>query len=195
MSDSAANFDAARRVMVVSQLRPQGVTDARVLAAMGAVPRQDHVSAANRAAAYGDRPLRLDDGSPMMPPAELGLLLSRLAPRPGERALVVGGGAGYAAALLRHIGLEVESPEDKGTAPVDLILVEGAIEQLPAALAKRLAPGGRVGAAIVEDGVTRLATGRATANSSAGQSIGFTSFAEAQVPRLPGTSSAPAFAF
>lgn len=195
MSDSAANFDAARRVMVASQLRPQGVTDARVLAAMGSVPREDHVSAGNQASAYGDRPLRLDDGSPMMPPAELGLLLSRLAPKPGERALVVGGGAGYAAALLRHIGLDVESSLDKGSGPVDLILVEGAIERLPADLAKRLAPDGRVGAAIVEDGVTRLATGRVAASSSGGPSVGFTSFAEAQVPRLPGTISAPAFAF
>lgn len=194
MSDSAANFDAARRVMVVSQLRPQGVTDARVLAAMSSVPRQDYVPARAQAAAYGDRPLRLDDGSPMMPPAEIGLLLSRLAPRPGERALVVGGGGAYAAALLRHMGLDVETTEDKGSGPVDLILVEGAIEQLPAGVAKRLAADGRVGAAIVEDGVTRLAIGRAAASSS-GTTVGFTSFAEAQVPRLPGTSSAPAFAF
>jgi protein-L-isoaspartate(D-aspartate) O-methyltransferase len=194
MSDSAANFDAARRVMVVSQLRPQGVTDARVLAAMSSVPRQDYVPARAQAAAYGDRPLRLDDGSPMMPPAEIGLLLSRLAPRPGERALVVGGGGAYAAALLRHMGLDVETTEDKGSGPVDLILVEGAIEHLPAGVAKRLAADGRVGAAIVEDGVTRLAIGRAAASSS-GTTVGFTSFAEAQVPRLPGTSSAPAFAF
>lgn len=194
MSDSAANFDAARRVMVTSQLRPQGVTDARVLAAMGTVPRQDYVPAASRASAYGDRPLRLDDGSPMMPPAEIGLLLSRLAPRPGERAWVVGGGGAYAAALLRHMGLDVETTEDKGSGPVDLVFVEGAIEHLPAGVAKRLAADGRVGAAIVEDGVTRLAIGRAAASSS-GTTVGFTSFAEAQVPRLPGTSSAPAFAF
>ncbi len=193
MSDSSANFDAARRVMVVSQLRPQGVTDARVLAAMASVPRQDHVSAANVASAYGDRPLRLADGSPMMPPAELGLLLTRLAPRPGERALVVGGGGAYAAALLRHIGLEVDT-DAAASGPVDLILIEGAIDQLPDGLADRLAPDGRVGAAIVEDGVTRLATGRG-ADSSHGKTIAFTSFAEAQVPLLPGTRRAPAFAF
>lgn len=193
MSDSATNFDAARRVMVASQLRPQGVTDARVLAAMAAVPREDHVPAGQQALAYGDRPLKLADGSPMMPPAELGLLLTRLAPLPGERALVVGGGGGYAAALLRHIGLDVDTSAD-GASAVDLILVEGAIEQLPASLSRRLSPDGRVGAAIVEDGVTRLAIGRVAA-SSAGQSVGFTSFAEAQVPVLPGFSNAPAFAF
>ena len=193
MSDDTAKFDLARRTMVASQLRPQGVTDARVLAAMGSVPRQDHVPAQARASAYGDRPLRLEDGSPMMPPAELGLLLNRLAPRPGERALVVGGGGAYATAILRHIGLEVAAAGDS-TSMVDLILVEGAIDILPDHLAGRLAPGGRVGAAIVEDGVTRLAIGRA-ADSSTGKTIGFTSFAEAQVPLLPGTSRAPAFAF
>ncbi|MEO7411479.1 MAG: protein-L-isoaspartate O-methyltransferase [Sphingomicrobium sp.] len=194
MSAPAANFDVARRNMVASQLRPQGVTDARVLAAMGSVPREDYVPAGSQALAYGDRPIRLDDGSPMLPPTELGLLLSRLAPLPGERALVVGGGGAYAAALLRHIGLDVEV-DDGGSSPVDLILVEGAIEQLPAHLARRLASDGRVGAAIVEDGVTRLAFGRAPASTTAARTVGFTSFAEAQVPVLPGNSSAPAFAF
>jgi protein-L-isoaspartate(D-aspartate) O-methyltransferase len=194
MSAPAANFDAARRTMVANQLRPQGVTDVRVLAAMGSVPREDYVPAGSQASAYGDRAIMLDDGSPMFPPAELGLLLSRLAPVPGERALVVGGGGAYAAALLRHMGLEVAT-DDPESGAVDLILIEGAIEQLPAHLAERLVPNGRVGAAIVEDGVTRLALGRASANSSGARSVGFTSFAEAQVPLLPGTSSAPAFAF
>ena len=192
------NFDSARRVMVASQLRPQGVTDARVLAAMGSVPREDFLGAGQQALAYGDRPLRLDNGAPMMPPAELGLLLTRLAPVPGECALVVGAGGAYAAALLRHIGLEVENAEAgeaPGTTLYDIILVEGAIEQFPDTLARRLAPGGRVGAAIVEDGVTRLATGRGAKNPAGGSSVGFTSFAEAQVPILPGFSRAPAFSF
>jgi protein-L-isoaspartate(D-aspartate) O-methyltransferase len=196
MSDSAANFDAARRTMVASQLRPQGVTDARVLAAMGAVPREQYVPAHQQALAYGDRPLKLADGSPMMPPAELGLLLGRLAPKPGERALVVGGGGGdgYAAALLRHLGLDIAIDQDE-TGPVDLILVDGALHHLPASATARLAPGGRVGAAIVEDGVTRLAIGRPTGERAGGATVAFTTFAEAQVPVLPGTSSAPAFAF
>ncbi len=110
MSDSATNFDAARRVMVASQLRPQGVTDARVLAAMAAVPREDHVPAGQqalglwRSAAPARRRLA-DDAAGRTRPA----CSTRLAPRPGERALVVGGGGGYAAALLRHIGLDVDT--------------------------------------------------------------------------------------
>lgn len=191
--DSAPDLAAARRVMVASQLRPQGVTDPRVLGAMGAVAREDFVGPGHRALAYGDRPLRLGDDSTMMPPAELGLLLNRLAPKAGERALVVGKGGAYAAAVLADIGLVVDTAdgaEAPGSGAYDLILVEGAIEQLPDTLAKRLAPGGRVGAAIVEDGVTRLATGRGD-----GSSVGFTSFAEAQVPVLAGFARTPAFTF
>ena len=196
--DSGPDFEAARRVMVASQLRPQGVTDTRVLGAMGAVPREDYLGPDQQALAYGDRPVRLDNGAPMMPPAELGQLLTRLAPVVGERALVVGAGGAYAAALLRHIGLDVDTTSDgeaPGSCAYDLMLVEGAIEHLPDTLARRLTLGGRVGAAIVEDGVTRLATGRGVIEPAVGKSIGFTSFAEAQVPILPGFSSAPAFAF
>ncbi len=197
--DVAPDFAVARKVMVASQLRPQGVADARVLAAMGAVPREEFLGPDQQALAYGDRALMLDNGAPMMPPAELGLLLNRLSPVAGERALVVGGGGAYAAAVLRHIGLEVDiaqadDPSADGKS-YDLILVEGAIEHLPETLARRLASGGRVGAAIVGDGVTRLAKGRGVQDSNGATSVRFTSFAEAQVPILPGFSSAPAFVF
>ena len=194
MSIEAADYGVARRAMVANQLRPQGVTDARVLDAMGSVPRENFLPADKQALAYSDRSQLLDNGAPMMPPAELGLVLTRLAPQPGERALVVGGGGAYAAALLRHIGLAVDAGDSAGQG-YDIILVEGAIEQLPAELIGRLAPGGRVGAAIVEDGVTRLATGRGAIDQSGGRSVGFTSFAEAQVPVLPGFARAPAFVF
>ena len=107
MANSCPTSAAARRVMVLSQLRPQGVTDAGVLGAMGAVAREDFLPAKFAAVAYADRPLRLDDGAPVMAPAELGQLLSQLAPRAGERALVIGVGGAYSAAVLRHIGLTV----------------------------------------------------------------------------------------
>ena len=191
---NTADTSAARRAMVLSQLRPQGVTDPVVLDAMGAVPREEYLPEKFAAVAYGDRPIRLADGSPVMAPAELGQLLTQLAPRPAQHALVIGGGGGYSAAILRHIGLVVdsaESAESVTNGSFDLILIEGAIEHVPASLAARLRPDGRIGAAIVEDRVTRLATGRGTG----GKSIGFTSFAEAQVPLLASFSQAPAFIF
>ena len=191
--DAIPDNAAARRAMVLSQLRPQGVTNAAVLAAMGELAREQYLPEKFAALAYGDRPLRLEDGAPVLAPAELGQLLSQLAPTSGQHALVIGRGGDYSAAVLRHIGLAVDQAqrlEDVLTGSFDLILIEGAVEHVPASLARRLAPGGRIASAIVEDGVTRLATGRGD-----GKSIGFTSFAEAQVPLLAGLAKAPAFTF
>ena len=96
MSDTSL----ARRAMVDSQLRPEAVTDRGVLAAMGSVERERFVPDRYKSLAYFDRPLPIGAGRTMMPPAALGRLLSELAPVAGERALVVGSGSGYSAALL-----------------------------------------------------------------------------------------------
>src|SRR5687768_5451819 len=101
------DFNLARRAMVDSQLRPEAVTDRGVLAAMGSVERERFVPESARALAYFDRPLPLTDERAMKPPAALGSQLSELAPRAGQRALIVGSGTGYSAALLRAIGLDV----------------------------------------------------------------------------------------
>ena len=187
------DFAAARRAMVLNQLRPQGVTDGAVLRAMGAVAREEFVPASHRAMAYSDRSLLTDEGAPVMPPAELGVLLTALAPRPGERALVVGAGGAYSAAVLAAIGLEVSRTDDAppaGRSPFDLVLFEGAVERFPSWVAARLAPGGRVGVALVDRGVARLSVGRAT-----GGVVGFASIADAQVPVNPAFAAAPAFTF
>ena len=101
------DYAAARSAMVDSQLRPQGVTDRAVLAAMGSVAREDFVPSEVRPLAYVDRSLSLGGGRFLPPPAFLGQLLTQMAPAPGERALVVGAGTGYSAAVLAHIGCEV----------------------------------------------------------------------------------------
>jgi protein-L-isoaspartate(D-aspartate) O-methyltransferase len=150
----------------------------------------------------------------MMPPAALGRLLSELAPRAGERALVVGSGTGYSAALLQAIGLEVvalESDEQlaasagdvgvetvtgdltegwKNGAPYDLILLDGAVEEVPAALIRQLSPHGRLAGSIVDRGVTRLVVGRV-----AGGSLGLRSLVDADVDILPGFERPRAFTF
>lgn len=208
------DFSLARRAMVDNQLRPEGVTDQGVLAAMSTVERERFVPAEARALAYFDRPLRIAKGRAMMPPAALGKLLTALAPRNGERALVVGSGTGYSAALLRSIGLDVVALDsdkslaaiageagietlvgdiDKGWekgAPYDLILLDGAVEEIPAALVKQLRDGGRLAGAIVERGVSRLVIGRA-----AGGVLGLRSIADAEVESLPGFDRPRAFTF
>jgi protein-L-isoaspartate(D-aspartate) O-methyltransferase len=212
--DFMQDFSLARRVMVDNQLRPQGVTDRGVLAAMGKVERERFVPDRSRALAYFDRPLGVAEGRVMMPPAALGRLLTELEPKAGERALVIGSGTGYSAAILKEIGLDVVALEsDSGLidaareagvetvsgelakgwakgAPYDLILLDGAVEDLPAAIGKQLASGGRLACAIVDRGVTRLVVGR-----SADGTVGLRSIVDADVGQLPGFERPRAFTF
>jgi len=187
------DFSAARRAMIDSQLRPQGVSDPAVLAAMASVPREEFVPEAVRPLAYTDRPLDLGNGKAMMPPAALGLLIMELEPRAGEHALVVGSDNGYAARVLEALGVEVDSAADAGGAgksDYDLILIDGAVEEVPHSLVARLSPQGRLGTGISDNGVTRLAIGR-----RAGASLGLRRFADVQVPVLTGFNRPRAFTF
>jgi protein-L-isoaspartate(D-aspartate) O-methyltransferase len=193
MTQPLPDFAAARRAMIDSQLRPQGVTDHAVLAAMASVPREEFVPESIRALAYSDRALDLGNGQTLMPPAALGRLLTELQPRAGERALIVGTGNGYAAAVLQALGLQTElavGPDATGKGAYDLILIDGAVEEVPPALLARLAPGGRIGTAIADEGVTRLAIGKAAAGA-----IGFRRFADVHLPILTGFARPRAFTF
>lgn len=208
------DYALARRAMVESQLRPEAVTDRGVLAAMASVERECFVPQSARALAYFDRPLRIAERRAMMPPAAIGRLLSEAAPKAGERALIVGSGTGYSAALLRAIGLDVVALESdealaaaareagvetvvgelpkgwtKG-ASYDLILLDGAVEEVPAAIVQQLAPGGRLAGAVLDRGITRLVIGRA-----AGDSLGLRSIVDADVDPLPGFERPRAFTF
>ena len=208
------DFAAARLGMIESQLRPEGVTDRAVLAAMGSVARESFVPADSRPLAYSDRAVPLGNGRYLMAPAALGQLLTEIAPATGERALVIGSGAGYAAAVLAAIGLEVtalesdstltaaardagietiEGPLDAGHAkgaPYALILIDGAVAAVPDAIIAQLADGGRLGAAVIDRSVTRLIVGR-----KSGDAFGYLSLGDAGVPPLPGFARPPAFVF
>jgi protein-L-isoaspartate(D-aspartate) O-methyltransferase len=193
MTQPMPDYAAARRAMVDSQLRPQGVTNPAILAAMASVPREEFVPEPLRPLAYSDRPLDLGDGRSLMPPAALANLLTELEPRAGERALVVGSGNAYAARVLEALGLKADvadGPTSAGKAGYDLILVDGAVEEVPPALAGLLAPDGRLGTAVADGGVTRLAIGRVT-----GGALGLRRFADADVPSIPGFSRPRVFTF
>ena len=106
---------SARKFMVDGQLRPNKVTDARLLAAMARLPREVFVPAAARARAYADDAVPFPGGRGMMAPMVLARLIQALAPALGEKALVVGAGTGYGAAVLADMGLVVTALEqDRG---------------------------------------------------------------------------------
>lgn len=200
--------------MVDSQLRPQGVNDPAVVAAMALVKRELFVPEDQRPLAYADRAIPLGSGRAVPPPAATGLLLTAMMPSSGDRALVVGASTGYSAAVLKEIGVDTlalesspelaaiarqrglavaEGPLDKGYrkgAPYDLILIDGAVEVIPQPLIDQLKEGGRLGAGFLDKGISRLIVGRRAAGG-----FGFHSIADSAVPTLPGFERPRAFTF
>jgi protein-L-isoaspartate(D-aspartate) O-methyltransferase len=208
------DFVAARLAMVESQLRPEGVVDPAIVRAMASLPREQFVPEAVRPMAYVDRGLPLGQGRYLSAPTVLGQLLMQMLPEPGQRALVIGAGTGYSAAVLAAIGLEVvaveSSPElaakarelginvieaplasgDPQGGSYDLILIDGAVEEIPEAIIAQLADGGRLGTALIDRSVPRLAVGR-----KSGGAFGYLTFGDAGVPALPGFSRPKEFTF
>ncbi|MDP3675203.1 MAG: protein-L-isoaspartate O-methyltransferase [Novosphingobium sp.] len=184
----AATMDAARRAMIDSQLRPSGVNDAVVLAAFNRVRREDFVPASARAVAYMDRAVPLGGGRVLAPALSHGLMLMEAAPTLADHALLVDGGSGYLAALIEPLvgTLEAIAPgETPAGKDCSLLLIDGAIENLPDALAARLADGGRVVTGLIERGVTRLAAGRKAAGAVGFLTLGEADFAPLAAYALP----------
>jgi protein-L-isoaspartate(D-aspartate) O-methyltransferase len=184
-----AAYEAARRAMIDSQLRTSGVNEPWVLAAMARVPREQFVPEASRAAAYTDRAVPLGNGRFLAAPVVQGLMLTEARPAPTDRALLVGDGKGYLAALLEPMvgSLDAVDPAEaatkrrpKNAASYSLIVVDGAIEELPATLSAQLAEGGRIVTGLVLRGVTRLATGRKAAGD-----VSLLPLTEIGIPVLP----------
>jgi protein-L-isoaspartate(D-aspartate) O-methyltransferase len=208
------DFVAARLAMVESQLRPEGVVDPAIVRAMASLPREQFVPEAVRPMAYVDRGLPLGQGRYLSAPTVLGQLLMQMLPEPGQRALVVGAGTGYSAAVLAAIGLDVVAIEsfpelaakareaginvieaplasgDPNGGSYDLILIDGAVEEIPEAIIAQLADGGRLGTALIDRSIPRLAVGR-----KSGGAFGYLTFGDAGVPALPGFSRPKEFTF
>lgn len=181
---NAATISAARRAMISSQLRTSGVNEPWVLEAMAGVSRENYVPAAMRDAAYIDRAIPLDDGHFLAAPLFHGRLLAESAPTATDKVLLVGDGEGYLAALLRPLAgtLDTVAYADAGQAgdgDYSLIVIDGAIDVLPDALAARLADSGRMVTGVVMRGVTRLAAG-----SKAAGTVSLLPLAEMGIPVL-----------
>ena len=93
-------FANSRKNMVDCQLRPNKVTDERVLDAFGSIPREQFVPRSQRAIAYVDEDLPLSGGRSMMEPMVLSRLVQALEVQAHHSVLVVGGSTGYATAIM-----------------------------------------------------------------------------------------------
>lgn len=93
--------------MVDRQIAWRGVSDDHVLRAMRSVPREAFVPESLRVFAYDDAPLPIGEGQTISQPYVVALMIEAAALRPGERALEIGTGSGYAAAVMAEIAGQV----------------------------------------------------------------------------------------
>lgn len=77
--------------------------DARVLEALGRVPRHELVPAAARRNAYRNHPLPIGHGQTISQPFIVALMTDLVGPQPDERVLEIGTGSGYQAAVLAEL--------------------------------------------------------------------------------------------
>lgn len=165
------DFADARKKMVDGQIRPNKVSDPAILAALRSLPREIFVPVALAALAYADEPVPLGGGRVMPEPRAIAKLIQLCAPVVGARALVLAAGTGYGAAVLAACGADVTALEEDEAllaiarpalaaqapavaiatgrlaagwasgAPYDIILIEGAVDTVPSAIAAQLRSG------------------------------------------------------
>jgi protein-L-isoaspartate(D-aspartate) O-methyltransferase len=102
-----------RQRMVAEQLVAPGrnITNARVLAVMGRVPRHEFVPERLRRNAYSDYPLPIGQGQTISQPYIVAFMTEQLEAKPTDRVLEIGTGSGYQAAVLAEMASEVYTIE------------------------------------------------------------------------------------
>ncbi|HEX5610241.1 MAG TPA: protein-L-isoaspartate(D-aspartate) O-methyltransferase [Solirubrobacterales bacterium] len=102
-----ADFPKQRTTMVERQLRRRGISDERVLEAMGQVPREAFVPPEARSRAYADSALPIGEEQTISQPWIVAAICQALELKGRERVLEVGTGSGYSAAVLSLLAAEV----------------------------------------------------------------------------------------
>jgi protein-L-isoaspartate(D-aspartate) O-methyltransferase len=220
------DFEAARLHMVASQVRPNKVTDPRILEAMRRIPRERFVPPSVLALAYADEDVPLGSGRYLTEPMVIARLVQAASARTGERALVVAAGPGYGAALLAACGAQVIALEEdaglaaeartvlpaaapsvtlvtgplnagwKPGAPYEIVLIDGAAEEIPQALIDQVkSEGGRIVAVRAFPGrVSHAAIGEVVAAADIAR-VAWQPLFDCATPVLPAFRRAPSFVF
>jgi protein-L-isoaspartate(D-aspartate) O-methyltransferase len=215
-------FDAARTHMIDSQIRPNKVTEQRILGAFASVRRELFVPEHLRQVAYIDEDLPLGGGRYLMEPMVAARLLQAAELKRTDTALVVGAGPGYEAAiasiLARNVVALEEDPELARRARAALVehaiasvsIVEGPLAEgyRPRAPYDAIVFAGAVAevpseisSQLADDGrllaVVKLgsAVGRATLMTRTGGLLARRVIFDAATPFLPGFVPKPAFVF
>ena len=108
---TAGDLAAQRQRMVEQQLKPRGIKEERVLAAMAKVPREEFAPADARPSAYEDGPLPIGYDQTISQPYVVAFMTEQLRPKQSDRVLEIGSGSGYQAAILSELVAEVYTIE------------------------------------------------------------------------------------
>ncbi len=216
------DYATARINMVENQVRPNRVTDERVLGAMAEVPRERFVPKKFQGLAYVDEDIAVAPGRYLMEPLVLARLLEAAAVKPEDVVLDIGCATGYSSAVLARlantvVALESDADLAEGAveilieldadnvavitgaledgypeqAPYDVIVLGGAVDEVPLAITGQLAEGGRLVAVVT--GGRRVGKGTLTLRTHG--TLSSRVVFDAAVPPLPGFSIARAFVF
>jgi protein-L-isoaspartate(D-aspartate) O-methyltransferase len=107
MGTDTIDFAAEREAMVDRQLRRRGITDKRILDAFRQIPREAFIGAEYAHAAYGDHPLPIEAQQTISQPYIVALMIEAAGIGLRDKALEVGAGSGYAAAVISRIAGKV----------------------------------------------------------------------------------------
>ncbi|MHA1109091.1 MAG: protein-L-isoaspartate O-methyltransferase family protein [Alphaproteobacteria bacterium] len=216
------DYSIARRNMVDSQLRTNKVTDSRLLAAFGELPREAFIDESLHPVAYLDEDIAIAEGRYLLEPMVIARMVQSLAVEPNDVALDIGCGTGFSCALLARlaatvVGLESDQAlarqanENLTALSVDnAVVVEGALPEGCAAQApfNVIFIGGSVAeiptaitAQLAEGGrvcaVVREGGGRgnATLGLCRNGRVSYRVLFDAASPPLPGFQRQPGFVF
>ena len=97
------NYPKQRSEMVKEQIEERGIVDKKVLKAMQEIPREDFVPESMKASAYDDNPLPIGNGQTISQPYIVAEMTELLELKGDEKALEIGTGSGYQAAILSKL--------------------------------------------------------------------------------------------
>jgi protein-L-isoaspartate(D-aspartate) O-methyltransferase len=219
MAGPTTTYDIERAKMVDCQIRPNHVTDHRVINAMRTLPREAFAPAG--AFVYADADVDLGGGRFLLSPMVAARLAQLAMAGNPAHVLVVGAGSGYLAAVLSACGAgvvaleeearlnsgalaqyapDVEAVQDRLAAgwpaggPYDVILIEGAVQAIPEIFTAQLASQGRV-IAILADGAEAAGLGRAVIAERTEAGFAAVKIFDCTAHILPSFRHAPVFSF
>ena len=222
MDSADPAFIEARNNMVDSQVRPNKVNDPRILAAMRRLPRERFLPPSLASLAYADEDVPLGRGRALLEPMVIARLVQLTAVAEGERVLVVAAGPGYGSALLAACGARVTALEDDPAllvlarsalgefapgvslvsgplaagwpagAPYDVILIEGAVGEIPPVIGEQLRKeAGRLATVCMASATG----GQAVLAEATMAGLRMQPMFDCTTPLIPGLASSPGFVF